>query len=77
MLRLHVDIDRGSVVPPVVDLLSDVDHVFSADASPSGGVEEALCNTLVLCGKWHGMATPRVHLVCIVPLYSTHVLLSR
>ena len=41
-----------------------------------GGLRR-LCNTLVLCGKWHGMATPRVHLVCIVPLYSTHVLLSR
>ncbi len=57
-----VNVDSGSVVPPVIDLLSDVDHVFSADASLSGGLRR-LCNTPVLCGKWHGMATPRVHFV--------------
>ena len=32
-----VGVDSGSVVTPVIDLLSDVDHVLSADASPSGG----------------------------------------
>ncbi len=32
-----VDVDGCSVVPPVVDLPCDVDHVLSADAAPSGG----------------------------------------
>jgi hypothetical protein len=47
-VAMSVDVDGCSVVPPVVDLLCDVDQVLSADASPSGGVEEAVQYTRVV-----------------------------
>ncbi len=51
-VAMPVDIDGCSVVPPVVDLLCDVDQVLSADTTPgpgpSGGVEEAVQYTRVV-----------------------------
>ena len=69
-----VDVDGCSVVPPVVDLLCDVDQVLSTDTTPSGGVEEAVqYNRVVRQMARYGDSTSTFGVHCPVVLNSCAV----